>query len=598
MNIEPLIPQDGQQPQQSTPRRGGNTRGVVRRIVYPTTGGEESDESDVFNTTRAAGKRRRGNNTGGGSGAGQSSRRTSPNTTNEEEATWDLSDMETGAGAVEESPMDAKTTAATRNESQIETIAGDDTLDCSVGENMRYGNRNKLSPWKVIAKHTGTRRTHYHIIYISTAKNWGHNSKLGKIIRSREHKCSQIACIQCLLEYITTGADRTTLKQILTERDKKTAMCVAHSLGLDPKQANSNVTHTEGRNNIFPRQGTERATVSRPVDFTTSIANENIFEITQHHEQQSTECANANDGIGDQQNTVLEQTRLNHSSRRAKLIRENQDLVLHLCKNKAFDEGEATRLLCSTPEGIAVQFNRNFGERLTTALRIAKTLVFQESHKQRIERSKQYELQQDPSASDPETVEEGLDNLVTLLDKNAINIYHFAERTKKHFYGQTEKKNNLFFLGPPSTGKTMLMNSLVNMHYNITRLTGLTPNSSFNFASLIHTNACFMDECKLTDNQFEQWKLLAARQPMSTDVKYKNRQDIKDCILYTASNFPICTYVTVTEANDAVETRTISFYFTQPTTYFKINPFIWEAFWNIYGPQEQHVELNKVKYNH
>lgn len=100
----------------------------------------------------------------------------------------------------------------------------------------------------------------------------------------------------------------------------------------------------------------------------------------------------------------------------------------------------------------------------------------------------------------------------------------------------TKKKNNLFFHGPPSTSKTMVMESLVNMHYNFERLTGLPPGSSFNFASLLHTNTCFMDECKLTENQFEQWKLLAAGQPMCTDNKCKNRHNITNCVLYTASN--------------------------------------------------------------
>lgn len=169
-----------------------------------------------------------------------------------------------------------------------------------------------------------------------------------------------------------------------------------------------------------------------------------------------------------------------------------------------------------------------------------------------------------------------------LLQGNSINVYHFARDTKQHFYGQTEKKNNLFFLGPPSTGKTMIMDSLANMHFNVTRLTGLTPQSSFNYSSLVHTNACFMDECKLTDNQFEQWKLLAARTPMPTDVKYKAKQMITNCILYTASNYPICMYLTTAEANDAVETRTITYYFHKHTNHFKINPFIWEALWIVY----------------
>lgn len=45
-----------------------------------------------------------------------------------------------------------------------------------------------------------------------------------------------------------------------------------------------------------------------------------------------------------------------------------------------------------------------------------------------------------------------------------------------------------------------------------------------------------MEECKRTDNQFEQWKLLVARRPMSTDVKFKNST------LYT-----INAYLTVAE---------------------------------------------------
>ena len=98
----------------------------------------------------------------------------------------------------------------------------------------------------------------------------------------------------------TTGADRTTLKRILNERDKKTAMCVAHSLGLNPKQTNRNITSPEGRNNIFSRESTERTTISRPVDFSTSIANEDVFELIQHNEQQPDQRADTNNGIGNQ----------------------------------------------------------------------------------------------------------------------------------------------------------------------------------------------------------------------------------------------------------------------------------------------------------
>lgn len=65
----------------------------------------------------------------------------------------------------------------------------------------------------------------------------------------------------------------------------------------------------------------------------------------------------------------------------------------------------------------------------------------------------------------------------------------------------------------------MIMESLVVCHCNFTRLTGLIDNSPFNLSSLIHSNACFMDEIKLTEIHFEQWKLLVGEFPCSKDVK-------------------------------------------------------------------------------
>lgn len=204
------------------------------------------------------------------------------------------------------------------------------------------------------------------------------------------------------MEYITTDPGRTTLKQILNDRDKKVAMCVAHSCSMQTECA-------KRANSLFPSEGAERGSVPRRLDFGTSITNENLLTSGDHNEQQPDQCADGDDGTGGESNAVCQQNKLDYNSRRTKLIRENQELVLHFCKNKAFDEGEATRLLCSTPEGIAVPLNRNFGERLTTALRIAKTLVFSESHEQRMQRSKQYELQQDPTAADPTTIEKGVE---------------------------------------------------------------------------------------------------------------------------------------------------------------------------------------------
>lgn len=133
---------------------------------------------------------------------------------------------------------------------------------------------------------------------------------------------------------------------------------------------------------------------------------------------------------------------------------------------------------------------------------------------------KQKHIRINPTANQTENIKNSQEKLKLTLLVNMISNTYFATTTMHHFNRQTKKKKLIFedesVVGPPSTGKPMIMESWVNMHYNFERLTGLTPGSSFNFASLLHTNACFMDECKLTDNQFEQWKSLAAGQCVPT----------------------------------------------------------------------------------
>ncbi|CAH2105910.1 unnamed protein product [Euphydryas editha] len=141
------------------------------------------------------------------------------------------------------------------------------TMDCTTESRLHNTERNITSPWKVIALYTGTKRHHYHLIYISTAKNWGHNSKLGKNIRFRQYKCSAITCIQCLLEYITTGPNRETLRHILRRSDYELAKCVTHQLGLATNtMPRGPLAITEGGDDLFQVQGSARADyVSRMV---------------------------------------------------------------------------------------------------------------------------------------------------------------------------------------------------------------------------------------------------------------------------------------------------------------------------------------------
>lgn len=245
-----------------------------------------------------------------------------------------------------------------------------------------------------------------------------------------------------------------------------------------------------------------------------------------------------------------------------------------------------------------MQFGKKFNDRIKTALSISRILVFQEPNEQRIERCKSLQLKENPDVINPTTIEHHIRRLKYICRMNNIDERRFATLTKRHFFGQT-KKINLFFIGQPSTGKTMIMESLIQMHYNYERLTGLTAGSSFNFCSLVHANACFMDECKLTENQFKQWKLLAAGQPMATDVKYKNRTAVTNCRLYTASNYPIELYVNVPDAKQAIETRTYTFRFDHPTDeYTNISAYSWEEFWKRYAiNDEENLRDNVATFN-
>lgn len=135
-----------------------------------------------------------------------------------------------------------------------------DDESCSLPIKRKYRLFNtSRSPWKIISKHSGTRRLHYHIIYISTNKAWGYNSRFGEAIRKHQHKVVQITCITCLLNYLSPGPNRTTLRDILSEDDKANFRCVAHSLGIthQTKQNTTNAANmdSEGRNSILCEQG-------------------------------------------------------------------------------------------------------------------------------------------------------------------------------------------------------------------------------------------------------------------------------------------------------------------------------------------------------
>lgn len=137
----------------------------------------------------------------------------------------------------------------------------------------------------------------------------------------------------------------------------------------------------------------------------------------------------------------------------------NSDIILLLCENGAFTESEAMQVLAKSPEGIEFICSKQYTERIKNYIHIARILVFQESVKQRFERAKAaFERE---SIFNDEYQDYTYRILMDILKLNRMETGEFATNTIKHFEGKTGKKNNLFFYGPPSTGKTMIATSLV-----------------------------------------------------------------------------------------------------------------------------------------
>lgn len=110
-------------------------------------------------------------------------------------------------------------------------------------------------PYKLIAYHQGTRRWHWHLIYISHNKQWGFNSRLGRIIREGTYKTTSINCLSCLREYLYSGNGRQVLQDILSDEHIEACKCAGHSCGMDGcdiwTKKNYEAECTEGGDLIF-----------------------------------------------------------------------------------------------------------------------------------------------------------------------------------------------------------------------------------------------------------------------------------------------------------------------------------------------------------
>lgn len=447
-----------------------------------------------------------------------------------------------------------------------------------VGEftDLESGNRHySKKHWCCAMFHWGTKRPHWHFIHISSNKMWGHNSNFGRNIRQTNYRCISINCVPCLLEYFYSGNGRQVVQDIIDQSNIPNNECVLHKNCVNGNNSGrrkvTNGPNQEGGNLLFEMESVSPEDGNEGMDAPTDTpGTSNDIKSDKLH-------------VGSGGRNLVRRSAFNTAKRQR--IEEgtinDEKLVNILVDNRGFSDGTAQVVLAKEPAGIQFLFKNRSKDKIQTAVSIARILVFQKTASERLEMACAYSLKTEPDLTTDEEITQQVQYIEDILAKNNIDAEKFKQDTYRHFNGITKKRNNLFFYGPPSTGKTLLMNSLIQCHYNYSRLTGLFSASNFNFASLVNTNACFMDECKLTDNQFEQWKLLASSSPMPTDVKYKGTHDVENCRLYTASNYPLEIYVSVPDATRAISTRTIQYNFVHNLTLYKhLTPLAWKKMWN------------------
>lgn len=292
-------------------------------------------------------------------------------------------------------------------------------------------------PYKLVALHQGARRRHWHLIYISPNKQWGFNSRLGRIIRNEPYKTKSIDCLSCLRKYLYSGDGRQVLQDILSEEHIASCICAEHKCGMDSdtwwKTTIYETDCAEGGDPVLrseiesPQEGIDGMvdSINETNDVETQVRNVGNQNPTKQNLigwESNDECANG--------------TNNDVSSR-------NSNIIVYLCNNGAFDEAEALALFARSPSGINFICSKSYHERIRTYLNIARVLVFQESIKQRFERAKTHFATNFETLMQNETQETVKQQFKTILQNNNIDLKQFFTDTYNHFNQKTQKRNNL-----------------------------------------------------------------------------------------------------------------------------------------------------------
>ena len=148
------------------------------------------------------------------------------------------------------------------------------------------------------------------------------------------------------------------------------------------------------------------------------------------------------------------------------------------------------------------------------------------------------------------------------------DIFNIAEK-------KLPKKNTLYIVGEPSSGKNYIIDSLLAYYLNVGHVANYTKNCSFPFNDCKDRRLCLWNEPNFMPSAIETLKLLLGGDPCPANIKFEDHDIIPRTPIFMLSN----TDVLRPESNEAFSERCISYLDWKALPFKKVNykptPLVW-----------------------
>lgn len=177
-----------------------------------------------------------------------------------------------------------------------------------------------------------------------------------------------------------------------------------------------------------------------------------------------------------------------------------------------------------------------------------------------------------------------------IMEFNKIDPSTFVNDCFKVMEKILPKKNSIIILGPPNSGKTLVMSSLCKSAIFFSSCQNFTGNSSFEFQEMISSRCALINEPMITDKTIETMKNVLEGNPTNVDKKYHSAQLLPRTPCFITTNASLCYYTSNRAINkEAIIARCFSYNFnTFPELKdceAQLHPLMWLSLYDKYIEQ-------------